>query len=117
MAPVKSVVLVALCGCSSLQGFSGDVPPFATFTFEVTGDLAAVRPPTDTEPPSLHVALIWGQQWLTEALCLEGPGSPVPIDPRGLPITVLSIAPLLGEAILRINTNESVTSLFKIKGF
>ena len=26
-------------------------------------------------------------------------------------------APLLGEAILRINTNESVTSLFKIKGF
>jgi ribose-phosphate pyrophosphokinase len=41
----------------------------------------------------------------------------VPIDPRGLPITVLSIAPLLGEAILRINSNESVTSLFKIKGF
>ncbi|MEO6994357.1 MAG: ribose-phosphate pyrophosphokinase [Lacunisphaera sp.] len=41
----------------------------------------------------------------------------VPIDPRGLPITVLSIAPLLGEAILRINTNESVTGLFKIKGF
>ncbi len=41
----------------------------------------------------------------------------VPVDPRGLPITVLSIAPLLGEAILRINSNESVTSLFKIKGF
>ena len=41
----------------------------------------------------------------------------MPIDTRGLPITVLSIAPLLGEAILRINTNESVTSLFKIKGF
>ena len=41
----------------------------------------------------------------------------VPIDTRGLPITVLSIAPLLGEAILRINTNESITSLFKIKGF
>ncbi len=41
----------------------------------------------------------------------------VPIDTRGLPITVLSIAPLLGEAILRINSNESVTSLFRIKGF
>ncbi|MBA3850702.1 MAG: ribose-phosphate diphosphokinase, partial [Opitutus sp.] len=41
----------------------------------------------------------------------------VPIDTRGLPITVLSIAPLLGEAIVRINSNESVTSLFKIKGF
>jgi ribose-phosphate pyrophosphokinase len=36
---------------------------------------------------------------------------------RQLPITVLSIAPLLGEANLRINSNESVTSLFKIKGF
>jgi ribose-phosphate pyrophosphokinase len=41
----------------------------------------------------------------------------VPIETRGLPITVLSIAPLLGEAILRINSNESVTSLFRIKGF
>ena len=41
----------------------------------------------------------------------------VPIETRGLPITVLSIAPLLGEAIVRINSNESVTSLFKIKGF
>ena len=41
----------------------------------------------------------------------------VPIDTRGLPITVLSIAPLLGQAIVRINSNESVTSLFRIKGF
>jgi ribose-phosphate pyrophosphokinase len=41
----------------------------------------------------------------------------VPIDTRGLPIKVLSIAELLGQAILRINQNESVTSLFKIKGF
>lgn len=41
----------------------------------------------------------------------------IPLDARGLPITVLSVAPLLGEAILRISNNESVTSLFKIKGF
>jgi ribose-phosphate pyrophosphokinase len=41
----------------------------------------------------------------------------IPNDPRGLPITVLSIANLLGDAIVRINSNESVTSLFKIKGF
>lgn len=32
-------------------------------------------------------------------------------------VTVLSVAPLLGEAILRIHHNESVTNLFKIKGF
>lgn len=41
----------------------------------------------------------------------------IPLDPRGLPITVLSVARLLGEAIVRINCNESVTSLFRIKGF
>jgi ribose-phosphate pyrophosphokinase len=41
----------------------------------------------------------------------------IPNDPRGLPITVLSIAGILGDAIVRINSNESVTSLFKIKGF
>jgi len=41
----------------------------------------------------------------------------IPVDPQGLPITVLSVANLLGEAILRIHNNESVTSLFKVKGF
>ena len=41
----------------------------------------------------------------------------VPNESRGLPITVLSVASVLGEAILRINSNESVTSLFKVKGF
>ncbi|ACB75619.1 ribose-phosphate diphosphokinase [Opitutus terrae] len=40
-----------------------------------------------------------------------------PVEPRGLPITVLSIAKLLGQAIIRINSNESVTGLFRIKGF
>ncbi len=39
------------------------------------------------------------------------------VDPQGLPIKVLSVARLLGEAIQRIHNNESVTSLFKIKGF
>lgn len=36
---------------------------------------------------------------------------------HGLPITVLSIARLFSDAIVRIHSNESVTSLFKIKGF
>ena len=40
-----------------------------------------------------------------------------PVGCRGLPITVLSIAPLMGEAMLRINNHQSVTSLFRIKGF
>lgn len=41
----------------------------------------------------------------------------IPIDTRGLPIRVLCVAGLLGEAILRIHNNESVTSLFRVKGF
>ena len=41
----------------------------------------------------------------------------VPITPKGLPVTVISIAALLGKAIQRINSNESVTGLFRIKGF
>ena len=40
-----------------------------------------------------------------------------PIDGRDLPITVLTIAELLGEAILRIKNHESITSLFRIKQF
>ncbi|MEY4489751.1 MAG: hypothetical protein RIQ79_2259, partial [Verrucomicrobiota bacterium] len=41
----------------------------------------------------------------------------IPVEPKGLPITVLSVAELLAQAIVRINNNESVTSLFKVKGF
>jgi ribose-phosphate pyrophosphokinase len=40
-----------------------------------------------------------------------------PIDPHGLPITVLSVSELLAEAIIRICNHQSVTSLFKIKGY
>jgi ribose-phosphate pyrophosphokinase len=40
-----------------------------------------------------------------------------PMKTHGLPVTVLSIASLLGRAIQRINSNESVTSLFRVKGF
>lgn len=36
------------------------------------------------------------------------------IDPQGFPVTILSVADLLGEAILRIHENQSVTSLFKL---
>jgi ribose-phosphate pyrophosphokinase len=36
------------------------------------------------------------------------------IDPRGFPVTVLSVAEILGEAIMRIHNNESVTSLFRL---
>lgn len=40
-----------------------------------------------------------------------------PVDTQGLPITVLSVAPLFAEAISRIHGNQSVTSLFRVKGW
>jgi len=36
-------------------------------------------------------------------------------DWRGYPVTVLSVAELLGEAMLRVHNNQSVTSLFRIE--
>lgn len=79
MATLRSLALVVVCGCSNLQGFGGASVPFATFDVDVTGDLDAVKPNDGyTGVPSMHVALVWGEQWLTEALC----SGALPIDPR-----------------------------------
>ncbi len=55
------------------------------------------------------------QNWLDELIITDS----IPPQERykDYPITVLSVAPLLTEAILRIHNNMSVTSLFQIKGF
>ena len=57
--------LVALAACGNVKGFSGPVPPLATYT---------VTPPAQAMP--LHhpqVAVVWGMQWLPEALCILPP--------------------------------------------
>ncbi len=41
----------------------------------------------------------------------------VNMDIEDLPVKKLSVAPLLGEAIRRTNTDSSISSLFQIKGF
>ena len=41
----------------------------------------------------------------------------VNIEFDGLPITQLSVAPLLGEAIQRTHTDSSISSLFEINDF
>jgi ribose-phosphate pyrophosphokinase len=38
---------------------------------------------------------------------------PIPPEKQGAPITVLSVAPLLGEAIIRVHENRSVSELFR----
>jgi ribose-phosphate pyrophosphokinase len=38
---------------------------------------------------------------------------PIPAEKLGPPITVLSVAPLLAEAIIRVHENRSVSELFR----
>jgi len=38
---------------------------------------------------------------------------PIPPEKQGAPITVLSVAPLLAEAIIRVHENRSVSELFR----
>ena len=65
----RALLVLALASCGDLEGFSGDVPPLATFHIEVTG--------TPADPPHhLQAALVWGMQWLPEALCVLPPESP-----------------------------------------
>jgi hypothetical protein len=65
MAAVKcsrTMFAIALASCGKLQGIGGDAPPLATMQVEATADPGAAG-------ESLHVALVWGMQWLPEALC------------------------------------------------
>jgi hypothetical protein len=71
----RALSVLALAGCQHLDGFGGPTPPLATFTVEVDGDPATVRPAGETGPQHLQVALVWGKQWLTEALCILPPES------------------------------------------
>jgi hypothetical protein len=60
----------SLAGCGNLQGLGGPSTPLVTFNFKVNGDIASVRPPGVDSERALQVALVWGEQWLTEPFCL-----------------------------------------------
>ncbi len=79
MATLKPLIFVALCGCSDLQGYGGAAPVLVTFDVTANGDLSTVRSPDDTSAPDLQIALVWGQQWLIEPLCILPP-DPAPPD-------------------------------------
>ncbi|MEO8554406.1 MAG: hypothetical protein ABI678_30735 [Kofleriaceae bacterium] len=68
MAALRYAALAALVACSELKNFDGPVPPFANVELEVTGDPSVL--PADVD---LQVAMVWGRQWLVEALCILPP--------------------------------------------
>ena len=61
----RALALVGLTACGDLQGFGGTVPPLAKITTEVVGAVP--------EGADLQIALVWGKQWLVEALCVLPP--------------------------------------------
>ena len=60
-------------GCGKLQGLTDNAAPLVTFNFVVTGDIAPVRPAGVDSERALQVALVWGEQWLTEPFCILPP--------------------------------------------
>ena len=68
------ILLAALSGCGTLDGFGGEVTPLATIHLEVTGDIETVREMGATGE-ELRIALVWGTQWLPEPLCFVPPES------------------------------------------
>lgn len=69
------LLLVVLAGCGDLSGFSGDAPPLAVVHVEATGDLEMVRTPGANDE-KLRVGVVWGTDWLPEALCFLPPSTP-----------------------------------------
>jgi hypothetical protein len=120
------VLALVLAGCGKLDGFEGEVSPLATFQFEVTGDFESVRV-AGADNEKLHVALVWGAQWLPDAICFLPPESPdvaevvavgcrdpfgfipdrvsdeVPADANALPVFALPSADVMvGDVTARI---------------
>ncbi|MEP6859339.1 MAG: hypothetical protein ABJE66_01890 [Deltaproteobacteria bacterium] len=68
LAIAGSGALAALVACDDLKNFGGPIPAYATVQLEVTGDPTLL--PGDAD---LEVAMVWGGQWLVEALCILPP--------------------------------------------
>lgn len=71
---IRASALVFLAGCGDLVGFGGGAPPLTKLHLRATGDFASVRVLTSADE-DLRVALVWGTQWLPEALCIVMPES------------------------------------------
>jgi hypothetical protein len=73
---MATVASIALAGCGKLVGLNTPTTPLEQVHLQVTGDLASVqRRETVGQAPQLHVALVWGAQWLPEPFCVLPPES------------------------------------------
>lgn len=71
--PLLQALLLLLVGCGDdLVALGGAPTPLARFQVLVTGDLASLQPaPAGSGPVRLRVALVWGQQYQSEAFCSQ----------------------------------------------
>ncbi|MFT3693038.1 MAG: hypothetical protein QM831_07845 [Kofleriaceae bacterium] len=62
---MKWLSFAALASCGDVKGFGSDVPPLATVNLQIAGDPSSYDPNAD-----IHVAFVWGEQWLVEPMCI-----------------------------------------------
>jgi len=94
----RTALLVALAACGKLQGIAGDASPLATMQVVVMGD-----PGVPGE--NLHVALVWGMQWLPEPLC-----TPLVTPDNGSAMTAIELGcrDPFGFVPMRVEANVAV---------
>lgn len=71
-----ALALPSLAGCDDLQGLApSDLTPLVALHVRATGDLDAVRRPSD-QPPRLRATVLWGQSSLPDPSCVPPIESP-----------------------------------------
>jgi hypothetical protein len=114
-AVIRGCALLAVAGCGDLVGFGGAQPPLTTIQLSAIGDFESVRIASPDEP-DLRVALVWGEQWLPEALCILPPASPevAAVITQGCR-DVLSFTPARAGSSVAIDPNaQAELSLFEL---
>jgi hypothetical protein len=98
---VASALVLTFAACGKLEGTGGPATPLVSFTVTFSGDVGPLRPPGPAG--ELRLALVWGDQWLTEPFCVLPPESAEAAaviaagcrDPLGfVPLTVGASVPL-----------------------
>jgi hypothetical protein len=76
------LAMLLAAGCGKLEGFGGPAPPLATFNVVLHGELPTLGG-SAAGIQNVRVALVWGEQWLTEPFCVlpaESPEAAAVID-------------------------------------